>query len=130
MWMCPDTTWETLSGSCLRRRRGTVIVQNLSRFGCYEVIMHALMTLERGGADVVVASELVATSSTTPGRDQGFEEGHDCEPDHGRRGVVTSRSRCKTTSALAAASMVDRRAAGDVEAGEPIAGVAGSPVGK
>jgi hypothetical protein len=41
------------------RRVGTVIVQNLRCLGCYEVLMHALMTLDRGGAEVVVASELL-----------------------------------------------------------------------
>jgi hypothetical protein len=40
-------------------RVSTVIVQDLSRFGCYEVRMHALMAFERGGADVVVASNLL-----------------------------------------------------------------------
>jgi hypothetical protein len=39
-------------------RVGTVVVQTLGVFGSYEVLVHTLMTLERGGADVVVASDI------------------------------------------------------------------------
>jgi hypothetical protein len=39
-------------------RVGTVVVQSLGSFGCYELIVHALLTLERGGSSVLVVDDI------------------------------------------------------------------------